>query len=167
MFPAGVSLAASWDLDLVRKLGEHLAAETKARGADVLLGPTMCMHRSPLGGRNFESFSEDPLLTGKLSASYIKGVQSKGVAATAKHFVGNEQETWRMTVDASIAERPLREIYLKPFEIAIREAKPWAVMSSYNAINGTHADQHEHTLKAILRDQWRFDGSVSDCPMPI
>ena len=142
----------------MRKVGEHLAAETKARGADILLGPTMCMHRSPLGGRNFESFSEDPFLTGKLAAAYIKGLQSRGVAATAKHFVGNEQETWRMDVDSVIAERPLREIYLKPFEIAVREANPWAVMSSYNLISGTHADMNEHTLKEILRREWKYDG---------
>ncbi|KAL9109077.1 MAG: hypothetical protein Q9227_006168 [Pyrenula ochraceoflavens] len=160
LFPCGVSLASSWNLDLMRKVGEHLAAETKARGADILLGPTMCMHRSPLGGRNFESFSEDPFLTGKLSAAYIKGLQSKGVAATAKHFVGNEQETWRMDVDSVIAERPLREIYLKPFEIAVREANPWAVMSSYNLIRGVHADMNEHTLKDILRGEWRYDGLV-------
>lgn len=116
------------------------------------------MHRSPLGGRNFESFSEDPLLTGKLAASYIRGVQSKNVAATIKHFVGNEQETHRMKIDSIIAERPLREIYLKPFEIAMRECPPWALMSSYNLINGVHADMNEHTLKEILRNEWEYDG---------
>jgi len=158
LFPCGISLASSWNLELLHKVGEHLAEETKARGADVLLGPTVCMHRSPLGGRNFESFSEDPFLTGKLAASYIKGLQKRGVAATIKHFVGNEQESWRMTVDSIIGERPLRELYLKPFEIAIREAKPWAVMTAYNLVNGVHADMHEHTLKDILRGEWSYDG---------
>lgn len=145
---------------MLRQVGEHLAEETKARGADVLLAPTVCLHRSPLGGRNFESFSEDPILTGKLAAAYINGLQSKNIAATIKHFVGNEQETHRMTIDSVIAERPLRELYLKPFEIAIREANPWALMTSYNVLNGVHADQHFHTLKDILRGEWEYDGYV-------
>ncbi|KAM0441294.1 hypothetical protein ACHAPT_000603 [Fusarium lateritium] len=126
----------------------------------MLLAPTVCMHRHPLGGRNFESFSEDPLLTGKLAAQYIKGLQDKGVAATIKHFVGNEQETNRLTIDTLVTERPLRELYLRPFEIAIREANPWAVMSSYNLINGVHADLNKHTLKDILRGEWGYDGTV-------
>ncbi|KAF1812172.1 hypothetical protein P152DRAFT_507544 [Eremomyces bilateralis CBS 781.70] len=159
-FPCGISLAATWNRDLIEKVGEHLGEETKARGAQVLLAPTVCMHRSPLGGRNFESFSEDPFLTGKLAASYIRGVQSKGVAATIKHFVANEQETLRMTIDILVAERPLREIYLKPFEIAIRECSPWALMSSYNLINGIHADMNEQTLTHILREEWGYDGLV-------
>jgi beta-glucosidase len=116
------------------------------------------MHRSPLGGRNFESYSEDPYLTGKLAASYIRGLQSKGIAATIKHFLGNEQETERQAYDAIIAERPLREIYLKPFEIAVRDASPWALMSSYNMVNGIHADEYEHSLKEILRGEWGWDG---------
>lgn len=145
-------------MDLLEEVGKHLGDEAKARGANILLAPTVCMHRSPLGGRNFESFSEDPLLTGKLASSYIQGLQSKKIAATIKHFVGNEQETLRMTVDSIIAERPLREIYLKPFEIAVREASPWAIMSSYNLVNGVHADMNEHTLKDILRNEWQYDG---------
>ncbi|GME22345.1 Periplasmic beta-glucosidase precursor [Neofusicoccum parvum] len=160
LFPCGISLAATWNLDLMEEVGKHLGDETKARGADVLLAPTVCLHRSPLGGRNFESFSEDPFLTGKLAAAYIRGLQSKKVAATIKHFAGNEQETLRMTIDSIIAERPLRELYLKPFEIAIREASPWALMSSYNLINGVHADMYEHTMKKILRDEWKYDGQV-------
>ncbi|GME48794.1 Periplasmic beta-glucosidase precursor [Neofusicoccum parvum] len=160
LFPCGISLAATWNLDLMEEVGKHLGDETKARGADVLLAPTVCLHRSPLGGRNFESFSEDPFLTGKLAAAYIRGLQSKKVAATIKHFAGNEQETLRMTIDSIIAERPLRELYLKPFEIAIREASPWALMSSYNLINGVHADMYEHTMKKILRDEWKYDGLV-------
>lgn len=158
LFPCGVSLAATWNLDLIHEIGQHLAEEAKARGADVLLAPTVCMHRSPLGGRNFESFSEDPFLTGKLAAAYVRGLQSKRVAATIKHFVCNEQETHRMQVDAIIQERPLREIYLKPFEIALRESSPWALMSSYNLLNGVHADMNEFTLKKVLRDEWKYDG---------
>jgi beta-glucosidase len=151
-------LASSWNVDLLEEVGKHLGEEAKARGANVLLAPTVCMHRSPLGGRNFESFSEDPYLTGKLAASYIRGLQSKRIAATIKHFATNEQETERMRIDSIVAERSLREIYLKPFEIAVREASPWAIMSSYNLINGIHADMNEHTLKDILRGEWKYDG---------
>jgi beta-glucosidase len=181
LFPCGVSLAATWNPDLLYEVGQHLADEVKARSANILLAPTVCMHRHPLGGRNFESFSEDPLLTGKLAAQYIRGLQQKGVAATVKRtslcsrasfkarayaltkgldFVGNEQETHRLTVDSQIAERPLRELYLKPFEIAVREANPWAIMSSYNLVNGVHADMNDHTLKDILRGEWGYDGTV-------
>lgn len=136
----------------------HLGEETKLRGADVLLAPTVNIHRSPLGGRNFESFSEDPFLTGKIAAAYIRGVQSQGVAATIKHFVGNEQETNRKTINSIIDERTLREIYLKPFEIAIRDSSPWALMSSYNLVNGIHADANKFILQKILREEWGFDG---------
>ncbi|KAK6613567.1 Beta-glucosidase B 2 [Botrytis cinerea] len=136
LFPCGISLAATWNTDLIHEVGQHLADETKARSAQVLLAPTVCLHRGPLGGRNFESFSEDPYLTGKLAIAYIKGLQEKGIAATIKHFVANEQETFRLTIDSVVQERPLRELYLRPFEMAIREANPWAVMSSYNLING-------------------------------
>ncbi|PSR80397.1 glycoside hydrolase superfamily [Coniella lustricola] len=159
-FPCGVSLAATWNQDLLYEVGQHLATEVKARSAHILLGPTVCMHRHPLGGRNFESFSEDPLLTGKLAAQYIRGLQEKGVAATIKHFVGNEQETHRLTIDSRIQERPLREIYLKPFEIAVREANPWAIMTSYNLVNGVHADMNAHHLDEILRGEWDYDGTV-------
>ncbi|KAF1975210.1 hypothetical protein BU23DRAFT_579250 [Bimuria novae-zelandiae CBS 107.79] len=160
LFPCGTSMASTWNLNLIEKIGQCLGEETKARGAHVLLAPTVCMHRSPLGGRNFESFSEDPYLTGKLAASYIRGLQSKRIAATIKHFVGNEQETERKDYDAVIAERPLREIYLKPFEIAVREASPWALMSSYNMVNGVHADENTHTLRDILRGEWNWNGAV-------
>ncbi|XXH03094.1 hypothetical protein Hte_009484 [Hypoxylon texense] len=160
LFPCGISLAATWNKDLLYTVGQHLADEVKARSANVLLAPTVCMHRHPLGGRNFESFSEDPFLTGKLASKYIQGLQSKGVAATIKHFVANEQETHRLTIDSVVMERPLRELYLRPFEIAIREANPWAVMSSYNLINGAHADMNGHTLKDILRGEWGYDGTV-------
>ncbi|KAI1114962.1 glycosyl hydrolase family 3 N terminal domain-containing protein [Nemania sp. NC0429] len=160
LFPCGISLAATWNKDLLYQVGQHLASEVQARSAQVLLAPTVCLHRHPLGGRNFESFSEDPLLTGKLAAQYIKGLQSKGVAATIKHFVANEQETHRLTMDSLVMERPLRELYLRPFEIAIREANPWAIMTSYNLINGVHADANIHTLKEILRGEWGYDGTV-------
>ena len=120
----------------------------------------MCNQRHPLGGRNFESFSEDPLLAGKLAAQVVAGLQEKGVDATVKHFVANEQETERLAVDEIISERALREIYLKPFEIAIKEANPWAVMTAYNKINGVHADSHELTLKKILRGDWGWNGLV-------
>jgi beta-glucosidase len=160
LFPCGISLAATWNKNLLYQVGQHLAGEVQARSAQVLLAPTVCMHRHPLGGRNFESFSEDPLLTGKLASHYIKGIQSKGVAATIKHFVTNEQETHRLTIDSLVMERPLRELYLRPFEIAVREANPWAVMSSYNLINGVHADMNKHTLNDILRGEWGYDGTV-------
>ncbi|KAK3693589.1 glycoside hydrolase superfamily [Podospora appendiculata] len=160
LFPCGISLAATWNKDLLHEVGQHLAEETKARSANILLAPTVCLHRHPLGGRNFESFSEDPLLTGKLAAQYINGLQERGVAATIKHFVGNEQETNRLTIDTRVTERPLRELYLRPFEIAVREANPWAIMSSYNLINGVHADMNTHTLQQVLRQDWKYDGAV-------
>lgn len=160
LFPCGISLAATWNKKLLYEVGQHLADEVRARAAHVLLAPTVCMHRHPLGGRNFESFSEDPVLTGKLASQYIQGLQSKGIAATIKHFVGNEQETHRMTIDSVMMERPLRELYLRPFEIAVREANPWAVMSSYNLVNGVHADENMHTLRNILRGEWGYDGTV-------
>jgi beta-glucosidase len=153
-------MASTWNVDMMEEIGKALGDEAKARGADVLLAPTVCMHRSPLGGRNFESYSEDPFLTGKLAASYVRGLQSKGVAATIKHFVGNEQETERQAYDAVIAERPLREIYLKPFEITVREASPWALMSAYNMVNGQHADEYVHSIKEILRGEWNWDGTI-------
>lgn len=124
------------------------------------LGPTVCPHRHPLGGRNFESFSEDPLLTGRLAAQYIGGLQDQGVGATIKHFAVNEQETKRFTMNANVSEKALREIYLKPFEIAIKEAKPWALMTSYNSINGKHADANDVLLQKILREEWGWRGWV-------
>ncbi|KAG0634755.1 glycosyl hydrolase family 3 protein [Tuber brumale] len=159
-FPSGVSLAATWDTSLIRQVGEALGEEAQSKQANVLLAPTACNHRSPLGGRNFESFSEDPYLSGKLAAAYVNGVQSKGVAVAMKHFVANEQETNRFTVNEIIDERTLREIYLKPFEIAMRDAGPWAIMCSYNAVNGQHADVNDFTMKQVLRKEWGYDGLV-------
>ncbi|KAL4952459.1 glycoside hydrolase superfamily [Aspergillus filifer] len=159
-FPASSLLAATWDVEAAKKIGNALADETRSKGARVLLAPTVCPHRHPLGGRNFESFSEDPFLAGKLAAQYIHGLQEKGVAATIKHYAVNEQETCRFTVNETVAERALREIYLKPFEIAIKEANPLAVMTAYNIVNGTHADSHEFLLKEVLRGQWGWKGLV-------
>ncbi|KAL3450806.1 glycoside hydrolase superfamily [Aspergillus insuetus] len=157
-FPASVSLASTFDRDLAREVGKALAGETVTKGAHVLLGPTVCGHRDPRGGRNFESFSEDPYLAGELATEYISGLQGEGIAATIKHYACNEQETRRFTINAQVTERALREIYLKPFEIAVKKAKPWALMTSFNIINGKHADLNSHLLD-ILR-QWGFDGLV-------
>ncbi|KAL1890754.1 hypothetical protein Sste5346_008079 [Sporothrix stenoceras] len=159
-FPAAVSIAATWDTSLAKRIGKAMAEETKTKGASVLLGPTVCPHRSPLGGRNFESFSEDPLLAGLQSAGVIQGLQDNGIAATIKHFAANEQETMRNTVNVVVSERALREIYLKPFEIAIKKSKPLSLMTSYNKVNGLHVDQNPHLVKEILRDQWGYDGLV-------
>ncbi|KAJ6031777.1 hypothetical protein N7540_002509 [Penicillium herquei] len=141
-------------------MGTALAAEAHEKGAQCVLGPTVCIHRHPLGGRNFESFSEDPFLAGKLAAQIIRGLQDHGVSATIKHFVANEQETARTTVDETISERALREIYLRPFEIAIREANPWAIMTAYNSVNGSHCDAHNWLLEDVLRDEWKWNGLV-------
>lgn len=122
-------MASTFDVNLAKRIGTALAEETHSKGARCLLAPTMCLHRHPLGGRNFESFSEDPFLTGKMAARVVEGLQDKGVSATIKHFAANEQETERLTVDETISERTLRELYLRPFEITIKEANPWAVMT--------------------------------------
>ncbi|KAK2009773.1 hypothetical protein LZ32DRAFT_564223 [Colletotrichum eremochloae] len=159
-FPAACSIAATFDRTIARRVGHALAQESKAKGARCLLAPTVCIHRHPLGGRNFESYSEDPLLTGKLASEMIQGCQGLGVSATIKHFVANEQETARTTVDETISERALREIYLKPFEIAIKEAKPWAIMTAYNLVNGTHCDMNEWLLREVLRGEWGWKGLV-------
>ncbi|KAF2015754.1 glycoside hydrolase family 3 protein [Aaosphaeria arxii CBS 175.79] len=159
-FPAAVCAASTWNPTLSKRFGNALAEEALTKGARVLLGPTMCNHRHPLGGRNFESFSEDPFLAGKLAAQVVTGLQEKGVAATIKHFAANEQETDRLKVDEIVPERALREIYMKPFEIAIREANPWAVMTAYNLVNGTHADAHKYMLEHVLRGEWGWNGLV-------
>ncbi|KAK5943408.1 hypothetical protein PMZ80_004415 [Knufia obscura] len=159
-FPACVSLAASFDRSLAQRIGKALAQETRTKGASVLLGPTVCLHRDPRGGRNFESFSEDPFLAGELSSEYIKGVQQQGVGATIKHYAVNESETKRFTIDCRLSQRTLREIYLKPFEIAVKKSDPWAVMTSYNLINGVHADASEFFITKVLREEWKFPGMV-------
>ncbi|ETS79014.1 hypothetical protein PFICI_08867 [Pestalotiopsis fici W106-1] len=159
-FPAACCIAATFEPELALRVGRALANETKSKGARCLLGPTMCIQRHPLGGRNFESFSEDAFLTGKMAIAMVKGIQSQGVSATVKHFVANEQETCRLTVDTIVSERALREIYLRPFEMAIKEANPWAVMTSYNLVNGEHADSNALLLKQVLRGEWGWDGLV-------
>jgi len=158
--PAGVSLAATWNVELVRSVGELLAEEAKGKGAHVILAPTVNIHRTPLGGRSFECFSEDPYLTSRMAVSYITGLQSRGVGATVKHFVCNDSEFERNTISSEVDERTLREIYLPPFRAAVQEAKSWAVMSSYNRVNGTYAGDHRGLLTEILRKEWGFDGIV-------
>lgn len=159
-FPCGTALAATWNPALVERVGRALADEVRAKGAHILLAPTVNIHRSPLAGRNFECYSEDPYLTARMAVAYIKGLQSGGVGACIKHFVCNDSEFERQSISSEVSERPLREIYLRPFEIAIREARPWAVMSSYNRINGTYASENDTLLLDILKGEWGFDGLV-------
>jgi len=159
-FPAGVALAATWNPDLVERVGKALAEETRSKGAHILLAPTVNMHRSPLAGRNFECYSEDPHLTGRLATAYITGLQSGGVGACIKHFVCNDSEFERHSNSSEVSERALREIYLRPFAIAVRDAKPWAVMSAYNRINGTYASENGYLLLDILKGEWGFEGIV-------
>ncbi len=159
-FPVGISLASTWNTGLVEQIGQALGEEAQSKGARVLLGPTVNIHRSTLNGRNFECYSEDPCLSAQIVVAYIKGVQSRGVAATVKHYVGNESEFQRMTISSEIDDRPLHEIYLLPFEAAVKEARVWAVMSGYNKVNGTYAGDHPQLLRGILKDEWGFDGVV-------
>ena len=157
-FPTAATMANSWDEALGEELGRALGREAAASGVNVLLGPGLNMKRSPLCGRNFEYFSEDPYLAGKMAAAYIRGIQENGVAACPKPFAVNSQELRRMAMDSVVDERTLREIYLTGFEIAVKEGKPRSIMSSYNKVNGTYANENAHLLKEILRDDWGFDG---------
>ena len=159
-FPTEATVANSWDEELVEELGRYLGEEAVSQKVNVLLGPGINIKRNPLCGRNFEYFSEDPYLTGKLAAAYIRGVQSKGIAACVKHFCANNQEERRMSIDAIVDERTLREIYLTAFEIAIKEGQVKTVMSSYNKVNGYYSAENEHLMKDILRGEWQFGGCV-------
>ncbi len=158
--PVGIALGATWNPDLVEKVGNVLGDELKAKGAHILLAPTVNIHRTPIAGRNFECYSEDPFLSGMLASAYIKGIQSKGVGACIKHFVANDQEYERFSMNSEVDERTLREIYLEPFRIAIRNSNPWSVMSSYNRVNGMYACEYDHTLLEILKGEWKYDGFV-------
>ena len=159
-FPTAAAIANSWDPALGEEIGEHLGAEAASQGVCVVLGPGLNVKRSPLCGRNFEYFSEDPYLSGKMAASYIRGIQKNGVSACPKHFAANSQELRRMASDSVMDERTLREIYLTGFEIAVKEGKAKSIMSSYNRINGVYANENPHLLQEILRDTWGFDGFV-------
>ncbi len=162
-FPVGIALAASWNTELVERVGQALAQEVLAKGARVHLAPTVNIHRSPLNGRNFECYSEDPYLTGRIAIAYINGVQSQGVSSTIKHFVCNDSEFQRNSISSDVGERAFREIYLAPFYAAIKEAKPWAIMTSYNKINGIFASENTYNITDILRQEWGFDGiAMSD-----
>ncbi|RPI93397.1 MAG: glycosyl hydrolase [Chloroflexi bacterium] len=159
-FPTASCLASTWDVDLLHKMGEALAEECIALNVDVLLGPGANMKRSPLGGRNFEYFSEDPYLAGELAASFINGVQSRGVGTSLKHYAANNQEFQRFSISAEVDERTLREIYLPAFEKAVKQGKPWTVMCAYNKLNGEYCSENHYLLTDILKNEWGFEGLV-------
>ncbi|TQE33431.1 beta-glucosidase [Streptomyces ipomoeae] len=161
--PSPTALAATWNPELARRAGVLLAQEARRKGVHVLLAPTVNLHRSPLGGRHFEAYSEDPYLTGAIGSGYVNGVQSGGVGTTVKHFVANDAETDRFTVNNLVSERALRELYLAPFEAIVANAHPWGIMTAYNTVNGTTMSEHHYLVNEVLRGEWGFDGfNVSD-----
>lgn len=159
-FPAGIALASTWNTELVGRVGQALGQEAKTKGAHVLLAPTVNIHRSPVNGRNFENFSEDPYLSARMAVAYINGVQSEGVGTSVKHYICNDSEFERTTINSQVGERALREIYLPSFQAAIREAHSWTIMAAYNQVNGIAASEHPTLLTEILRDEWGYDGVV-------
>lgn len=161
--PCGTAIGATFDTELAVQIGALLAAEAHAKGAHVVLGPTINIQRSPLGGRGFESYSEDPFLSGTIAGSFCNGLKGGGIAATLKHLVCNDQEHERMAVNAIVTARALREIYLMPFMIAVKMAQPAAIMTAYNKVNGIHAAEHRGILTDIVRNEWKWNGVfVSD-----
>ncbi len=158
VFPTGVGVAATWNPDVAQKMGAAIGEEARSLGVHVLLGPNVNIQRTPLAGRNFEAYSEDPYLSGRIGTGFVRGVQSQGVGTSPKHFVGNEQELERLRSSSNIDERTLREIYLTPFEMIVRDAKPWTVMAAYNRVNGTYMTEHTPLLRGVLKGEWGFDG---------
>ena len=159
-FPAGVAMAATWDTQLVESQGRAIGQEVKALGRDMILGPTVNINRTPLWGRNFEGYGEDPYLTSRLAVAYIKGVQGEGVIATVKHFAANNQEFERHRVNAVVDERALNEIYFPAFKAAVEEGGVWSLMSAYNKLNGVYCAENSFLLKDVLQKQWDFKGFV-------